>query len=253
MLETYMAGHSKWANIQHRKGRQDAARSKLFSKLSKEITVAAKMGDPDPDKNPRLRMAVREAKSNSVPKDVIDRAIKKSQSADFENMDEIRYEGYASGGIAVIVEALTDNRNRTASNVRSLFTKYGGNLGESGAVSFLFDQCGLIAFDLKELSEDEVFEKVIEAGADDVDFFDQRAFVYCPTEELNTIANFMETSGFEDISSKIIWKAKEPLKIGLEQLQKVAKLIEALEDDEDVRSVTSNFEASDEDLEALSG
>ena len=253
MLETHMAGHSKWANIQHRKGRQDAARSKLFSKLSKEITVAAKMGDPDPDKNPRLRLAVREAKSNSVPKDVIDRAIKKSQSADFENMDEIRYEGYASGGIAVIVEALTDNRNRTASNVRSLFTKYGGNLGESGAVGFLFDQCGLIAFDLKERSEDEVFEKVIEAGADDVEFFDQRAFVYCPTEELNTIANFMETSGFEDISSKIIWKAKEPLKIGLEQLQKVAKLIEALEDDEDVRSVTSNFEASDEDLEALSG
>ena len=253
MLKTYMAGHSKWANIQHRKGRQDAARSKLFSKLSKEITVAAKMGDPDPDKNPRLRLAVREAKSNSVPKDVIDRAIKKSQSADFENMDEIRYEGYASGGIAVIVEALTDNRNRTASNVRSLFTKYGGNLGESGAVGFLFDQCGLIAFDLKERSEDEVFEKVIEAGADDVEFLDQRAFVYCPTEELNTIANFMETSGFEDISSKIIWKAKEPLKIGLEQLQKVAKLIEALEDDEDVRSVTSNFEASDEDLEALSG
>ena len=253
MLETYMAGHSKWANIQHRKGRQDAARSKLFSKLSKEITVAAKMGDPDPDKNPRLRLAVREAKSNSVPKDVIDRAIKKSQSADFENMDEIRYEGYASGGIAVIVEALTDNRNRTASNVRSLFTKYGGNLGESGAVGFLFDQCGLIAFDLKERSEDEVFEKAIEAGADDVEFFDQRAFVYCSTEELNTIANFMETSGFEDISSKIIWKAKEPLKIGLEQLQKVAKLIEALEDDEDVRSVTSNFEASDEDLEALSG
>ena len=253
MLETDMAGHSKWANIQHRKGRQDAARSKLFSKLSKEITVAAKMGDPDPEKNPRLRLAVREAKSNSVPKDVIDRAIKKSQSSDFENMDEIRYEGYASGGIAVIVEALTDNRNRTASNVRSLFTKYGGNLGESGAVGFLFDQCGLIAFDLKERSEDEVFEKVIEAGADDVEFFDKRAFVYCPTEELNNIANFMETSGFEDISSKIIWKAKEPLKIGLDQLQKVAKLIEALEDDEDVRSVTSNFEASDEDLEALSG
>ena len=253
MLETYMAGHSKWANIQHRKGRQDAARSKLFSKLSKEITVAAKMGDPDPEKNPRLRLAVREAKSNSVPKDVIDRAIKKSQSADFQNMDEIRYEGYASGGVAVIVEALTDNRNRTASNIRSLFTKYGGNLGESGAVGFLFDQCGLIAFDLKERSEDEVFEKVIEAGADDVEFFDQRAFVYCPTEELNTIANFMETSGFEDISSKIIWKAKEPIKIDLEQLQKVAKLIEALEDDEDVRSVTSNFEASDEDLEALSG
>ena len=253
MVETYMAGHSKWANIQHRKGRQDAARSKLFSKLSKEITVAAKMGDPDPEKNPRLRLAVREAKSNSVPKDVIDRAIKKSQSSDFENMDEIRYEGYASGGIAVIVEALTDNRNRTASNIRSLFTKYGGNLGESGSVGFLFDQCGLIAFDLKERSEDEVFEKALDAGADDVEFYDQRVFIYCPTEELNSIANFMEKNDFEDISSKIIWKAKEPLKIDIEQLQKVAKLIEALEDDEDVRSVTSNFEASDEDFEALSG
>ncbi len=248
-----MAGHSKWANIQHRKGRQDAARSKLFSKLSKEITVAAKMGDPDPEKNPRLRLAVREAKSNSVPKDVIDRAIKKSQSLDFKDMDEIRYEGYAYGGIAVMVEALTDNRNRTASNVRSVFTKYGGKLGESGSVGFLFDQCGLIAFDLKERSEDEVFEKVIEAGVDDVEFYDQRAFVYCPTEELNSIANFMETNDFEDISSKIIWKAKEPLKIGVEELQKVAKLIEALEDDEDVRSVTSNFEASDEDLDTLSG
>ncbi len=252
MVETYMAGHSKWANIQHRKGRQDAARSKLFSKLSKEITVAAKMGDPDPEKNPRLRLAVREAKSNSVPKDVIDRAIKKSQSSDFENMDEIRYEGYASGGIAVIVEALTDNRNRTASNVRSLFTKYGGNLGESGCVGFLFDQCGLIAFDIKEQSEDEVFEKAIDAGAYDVEFYDKRAFIYCSSEELNAIANFMEKSHFEDVSSKIIWKAKEPIKIGIEQLQKVAKLIEALEDDDDVRSVTSNFEASDEDLEALS-
>ena len=253
MVETYMAGHSKWANIQHRKGRQDAARSKLFSKLSKEITVAAKMGDPDPEKNPRLRLAVREAKSNSVPKDVIDRAIKKSQSSDFKDMDEIRYEGYAYGGIAVMVEALTDNRNRTASNVRSVFTKYGGKLGESGSVGFLFDQCGLIAFDLKERTEDEVFEKVIEAGVDDVEFYDQRAFVYCPTEELNSIANFMETNDFEDISSKIIWKAKEPLKIGVDELQKVAKLIEALEDDEDVRSVTSNFEASDEDLDTLSG
>jgi len=253
MVETYMAGHSKWANIQHRKGRQDAARSKLFSKLSKEITVAAKMGDPDPEKNPRLRLAVREAKSNSVPKDVIDRAIKKSQSSDFKDMDEIRYEGYAYGGVAVMVEALTDNRNRTASNVRSVFTKYGGKLGESGSVGFLFDQCGLIAFDLKERTEDEVFEKVIEAGVDDVEFYDQRAFVYCPTEELNSIANFMETNDFEDISSKIIWKAKEPLKIGVEELQKVAKLIEALEDDEDVRSVTSNFEASDEDLDNLSG
>jgi YebC/PmpR family DNA-binding regulatory protein len=141
-----MAGHSKWANIQHRKGRQDAARSKLFSKLAKEITVAAKMGDPDPDKNPRLRLAVKEAKANSVPKDVIDRAIKKSQGGDAENYDEIRYEGYGPGGIAVIVEALTDNRNRTASNVRSYFSKFGGNLAETGSVSFMFDRKGEVVY-----------------------------------------------------------------------------------------------------------
>ena len=141
-----MAGHSKWANIQHRKGRQDAVRSKLFSKISKEITVAAKMGDPDVDKNPRLRLAVKEARSNSVPKDVIERAIKKSQASDNTSYEDIRYEGYASGGVAIIVEALTDNRNRTASNVRSLFVKYGGNLGETGSVSFMFNNIGQIIY-----------------------------------------------------------------------------------------------------------
>lgn len=139
-----MAGHSKWANIQHRKGRQDKLRAKLFSKLSKEITVAAKMGDPDPDKNPRLRLAVKEAKSQSVPKDVIERAIKKSLGGEGENYDEIRYEGYGPGGVAVIVEAMTDNRNRTASTVRSTFSKNGGNLGETGSVSFMFERKGQI-------------------------------------------------------------------------------------------------------------
>jgi YebC/PmpR family DNA-binding regulatory protein len=151
-----MAGHSKWANIQHRKGRQDAARSKLFSKLAKEITVAAKMGDPDPDKNPRLRLAVKEAKSQSVPKDVIDRAIKKSQGGDAESYDEIRYEGYGPGGVAVIVEAMTDNRNRTASTVRSTFTKCGGNLGETGSVSFMFDRKGQVLYPLEVGDEDTV-------------------------------------------------------------------------------------------------
>ncbi|RMH47586.1 MAG: YebC/PmpR family DNA-binding transcriptional regulator, partial [Alphaproteobacteria bacterium] len=141
-----MAGHSKWANIQHRKGRQDAARSKLFSKLSREITVAARMGDPDPEKNPRLRLAVREAKANSVPKDVIERAISKASGADAENLEEIRYEGYGPGGVAVIVEAMTDNRNRTASNVRSIFNKAGGNLAETGAVSFMFERKGEIRY-----------------------------------------------------------------------------------------------------------
>ena len=149
-----MAGHSKWANIQHRKGRQDAIRSKLFSKLAKEITVAAKMGDPDPDKNPRLRLAVKEAKASSVPKDVIDRAIKKSQGGDAENYDEIRYEGYGPNGIAIMVEAMTDNRNRTASDVRSVFTKAGGNLAETGAVAFMFDRVGIVEFDAKAASDD---------------------------------------------------------------------------------------------------
>ena len=141
-----MAGHSKWANIQHRKGRQDAARSKLFSKLSKEITVAAKMGDPDPEKNPRLRLAVKEAKANSMPKDNIDRAIKKAQGGDADTYEEIRYEGYGPNGVAIIVEAMTDNRNRTASNIRSTFAKRGGNLGETGSVAFLFDRKGQIVY-----------------------------------------------------------------------------------------------------------
>ena len=153
-----MAGHSKWANIQHRKGRQDAVRSKLFSKLSKEITVAAKMGDPDPEKNPRLRLAVKEAKTNSVPKDVIERAIKKSSAGDAQDYDEIRYEGYGTGGVAVIVETMTDNRNRTASNVRSIFSKYGGNLGETGSVSFMFDRVGLISYPGNVASSDDILE-----------------------------------------------------------------------------------------------
>ena len=164
-----MAGHSKWANIQHRKGRQDAARSKLFSKLSKEITVAAKMGDPDPEKNPRLRLAVKEAKSNSVPKDVIDRAIKKSQAGEGEDYEEIRYEGYGPNGVAVIVEAMTDNRNRTASNVRSTFTKNGGNLGETGSVGFMFDRKGEITYSAEVGDADTVMMAAIEAGAEDVE------------------------------------------------------------------------------------
>ena len=164
-----MAGHSKWANIQHRKGRQDAARSKLFSKLSKEITVAAKMGDPDPDKNPRLRLAVKEAKANSMPKDNIDRAIKKAQGGDAETYEEIRYEGYGPNGVAIIVEAMTDNRNRTASNIRSTFAKRGGNLGETGSVAFLFDRKGQIVYPAGAGSEEAVLEAAIEAGAEDVE------------------------------------------------------------------------------------
>ncbi len=187
-----MAGHSKWANIQHRKGRQDAARSKLFSKLAKEITVAAKMGDPDPDKNPRLRLAVKEAKASSVPRDVIDRAIKKSQGGDAENYEEIRYEGYGPGGVAVIVEAMTDNRNRTASNVRSTFGKHGGNLAETGAVSFMFDRKGQVVY-LPEVGDAEtVLLAAIDAGAEDVESDEEGHVVWCAASDLSEVSTALE-------------------------------------------------------------
>ena len=189
-----MAGHSKWANIQHRKGRQDAARSKLFSKLAKEITVAAKMGDPDPDKNPRLRLAVKEAKSNSVPKDVIQRAIDKSQAGDGDNYEEIRYEGYGPGGVAVIVEAMTDNKNRTASTVRSTFTKNGGNLAETGAVSFMFDRKGQILYPADAGTEDDVMEAAIEAGAEDVESSDDGHVIFTEGTDLNDVSTALEAA-----------------------------------------------------------
>ncbi|MGB5560494.1 MAG: YebC/PmpR family DNA-binding transcriptional regulator [Paracoccaceae bacterium] len=241
-----MAGHSKWANIQHRKGRQDKIRSKLFSKLAKEITVAAKMGDPDPDKNPRLRLAVKEAKSVSVPKDVIDRAIKKSQGGDAENYDEIRYEGYAPNGIAVIVEAMTDNRNRTASNVRSTFTKYGGNLGETGSVSFMFDRKGEIMYPASAGDADTVLMAAIEAGAEDVESDDEGHWIYCADTDLNEVATSLEAQLGESETTKLIWKPQTTTEVDLETAQKVMKLIEALEDDDDVQNVTANIDVPDE-------
>src|SRR6056297_2422397 len=234
-----MAGHSKWANIQHRKGRQDAARSKLFSKLSKEITVAAKMGDPDPEKNPRLRLAVKEAKSQSVPKDVIDRAIKKSQGGDAENYEEIRYEGYGPNGVAVIVEAMTDNRNRTASVVRSTFGKNGGNLGETGSVAFMFDRKGQVTYP-------------VEAGDEDAESSDEEHVIWCADTDLSEVANALEAELGESTSTKLVWRPTTTTELGLEDAQKLMKLIEALEDDDDVQTVTANFEISDEVMEQLS-
>ena len=247
-----MAGHSKWANIQHRKGRQDAARSKLFSKLAKEITVAAKMGDPDPDKNPRLRLAVKEAKSQSVPKDVIDRAIKKSQGGDAENYEEIRYEGYGPNGVAVIVEAMTDNRNRTASTVRSTFGKHGGNLGETGSVAFMFDRKGQITYPADVGDEDTVMMAAIEAGAEDVESSEEGHVVWCADTDLNEVSTALEADLGESESTKLVWRPTTTTELGLEDAQKLMKLIEALEDDDDVQTVTSNFEISDEVMEQLS-
>lgn len=246
-----MAGHSKWANIQHRKGRQDAARSKLFSKLSKEITVAAKMGDPDPEKNPRLRMAVKEAKSVSVPKDVIDRAIKKSQAGDGDNYEEIRYEGYGPNGVAVIVEAMTDNRNRTASTVRSTFTKNGGNLGETGSVSFMFERKGEIAYGSDAGDADTVMMAAIEAGAEDVESSDEGHTIWCADTDLNDVSSALEAELGESAATRLTWRPLTTTEMDLDGMQKLMKLIDALDDDDDVQRVTTNFEASDEVLEQL--
>jgi YebC/PmpR family DNA-binding regulatory protein len=246
-----MAGHSKWANIQHRKGRQDAARSKLFSKLSKEITVAAKMGDPDPDKNPRLRMAVKEAKSNSVPKEVIERAIKKSQGGDADTYEEIRYEGYGPGGVAVIVEAMTDNRNRTASNVRSTFGKHGGNLGETGSVAFMFERKGQIVYPVTAGDAETVLEAAIEAGAEDVESGEEGHTIWCEATELAAVAAALEEALGESETTRLVWKPATTTELDLDGAQKLMKLIDALEDDDDVQHVTANFEVSDAVLEQL--
>jgi len=246
-----MAGHSKWANIQHRKGRQDAARSKLFSKLSKEITVAAKMGDPDPDKNPRLRLAVKEAKAVSVPKEVIERAIRKSQAGDADSYEEIRYEGYGPGGVAIIVEAMTDNRNRTASNVRSTFGKHGGNLGETGSVGFMFDRKGQIIYPAKAGDAETVLMAAIEAGAEDVESGEDGHVIWCDAGELGAVSVALEETLGDAQSTRLVWKPATTTEIDLEGAQKLLRLIETLEDDDDVQHVTANFEISDEVMAQL--
>jgi YebC/PmpR family DNA-binding regulatory protein len=246
-----MAGHSKWANIQHRKNRQDSMRSKLFSKLSKEITVAAKMGDPDPDNNPRLRMAIKEGKTQSLPKDVIDRAIKKSQIGEGDDYEEIRYEGYGPNGVAVIVETMTDNRNRTASTVRSTFTKCGGNLGETGSVGFMFDRKGEVTYPASVGDADTVLMAAIEAGAEDVESTEDGHVIWCEDTSLNEVASALEAALGESDSTKLIWRPTITADMDLENMQKLMKLIDALEDDDDVQRVTTNFEASDEVMEQL--
>ena len=246
-----MAGHSKWANIQHRKGRQDKLRSKLFSKLAKEITVAAKMGDPDPDNNPRLRMVIKEAKSQSLPKDVIDRAIKKSQAGEGDDYEEIRYEGYGPGGVAVIVEAMTDNRNRTASTVRSTFTKHGGNLGETGSVSFMFERKGEIVYGTDAGDEDTVMEAAIEAGAENVESGEEGHVITCADTDLNEVSTALEAALGESETAKLIWAPSTTTELDLEGAQKLMRLIDTLEDDDDVQRVTANFEISDDVMAAL--
>jgi len=241
-----MSGHSKWSTIKHKKGKTDAIRSKSFSKLSKEITVAAKMGMPDPDMNPRLRLAIKAAKALSMPKDVIDRAIKKSQMGDAGDYSEIRYEGYGVNGIAIIVEALTDNLNRTASNVRSYFTKLGGNLGQTGSVSHGFDRVGEITYPASVGSADDVMMAALDAGADDVESDEEGHWIYCKVEDLNTVSEALEKALGESTEAKLIWKPQTLTEVDLEVAQKLMRLVDLLEEDDDVQSVTHNFDVPDE-------
>ena len=235
-----MAGHSKWANIQHRKGRQDAVRSKLFSKLSKEITVAAKMGDPDPEKNPRLRLAVKEAKVNSVPKDVIERAIKKSSANDGQDYDEIRYEGYVINGAAIIVDCLTDNKNRAVADVRHAFSKNGGNLGTDGCVSFMFKKCGSIFF--APGSNDElIMDKAIEAGADDVEINEDGSIeVITPPNNFLTIKETFEKENINFEIAELTMKADNSIDLKGSEGEKMQKILDVLDDLDDVQEVYTN-------------
>ncbi len=246
-----MAGHSHAKNIMHRKGKSDAARSKVFSKLAREITVAAKLGMPDPAFNSRLRLAVTNARAQSMPKDNIDRAIKKAIGSDGENYDEIRYEGYGPGGVAIIVETLTDNRNRTASNVRSYFSKNGGAMGETNSVGFMFDKVGEITYPLSAGSEDKVMEAAIEAGADDVESDEEGHYITTTFEAMVDVAAALEMVLGEAESVKAIWRPQTNTPIDAEKGATLMKLIATLEEDDDVQNVYSNFEMSDEDAAKL--
>ena len=247
-----MAGHSQFKNIMHKKGRADTARAKLFGKLTREITVAAKLGMPDPAMNPRLRAAVLAARAENMPKDNIERAIKKSQGGEGENYEEIRYEGYGPGGVAVIVEALTDNKNRTASEVRSCFTKHGGNLAETGAVSFMFSRAGVVQYDGAKASADAMLDAAIEAGADDVSSTPAGHEVIASPENLQAVARALEAKFGEPRKAGLAWRPQNAVAVDDEAGEKLLKLIEALEDNDDVQNVYANFEISDALLQRMS-
>ncbi|HEX7760826.1 MAG TPA: YebC/PmpR family DNA-binding transcriptional regulator [Caulobacteraceae bacterium] len=252
-----MAGHSKFKNIQFRKGKQDKVRSKIFSKLSRDITIAAKAGLPDPSANARLRLAIANAKAESMPKDNIDRAIKKASGAEADNMEEIRYEGFGPGGVGLIVEVLTDNRNRSASNVRAAFSKYGGNLGETGSVSFMWDRVGQILYPASAGTEDAVMEAAIEAGADDVtsDLTEdgEGHAIFTTYEDLSAVALALEAVLGPAKSTGVIWKPKTETPISGDGAVTLLKLIDVLDDDDDVQNVWSNEDIPEDELAKLAG
>jgi YebC/PmpR family DNA-binding regulatory protein len=246
-----MAGHSQFKNIMHRKGKQDAIRSRLFSKLAREITVAAKSGMPDPDKNPRLRLAVQSARAENMPKDNIERAIKKAIGGEADTYEQIRYEGYGPGGVAVIVEALTDNRNRTASAVRSLFIKYGGNLGETGSVAFMFNRVGEVVYKASACSADSVMEAAIDAGAEDVQSDESGHTITCAFENIGEVSHALAARLGEPQSVKIVWKPQTMAAADQEKAESLMRLVESLEEDDDVQNVFTNVEISDEVMAKL--
>jgi YebC/PmpR family DNA-binding regulatory protein len=247
-----MAGHSQFKNIMHKKGRADKVRSKLFGKLAREITVSAKLGLPDPAFNPRLRAAILAAKAENMPKDNIERAVKKSQGGETESYDEIRYEGYAPGGVAVIVEALTDNNNRTAGEVRAIFTKAGGNLATTGAVSFMFDHLGVVEYDAKAATADAMLEAAIEAGAEDVVSDENGHQILSKTDTLHEVAKALEAKFGEPRKSGMMWKPQNSVAVDDEQGEKILKLMDALDDNDDVQNVYANFEVSDALVQKMS-
>jgi YebC/PmpR family DNA-binding regulatory protein len=247
-----MAGHSQFKNIMHRKGRQDAVKSKLFGKLAREITVSAKMGLPDPSMNARLRAAIIAARAENMSKDSIDRAIKKASGGEAESYDEIRYEGYGPGGVAVIVEVLTDNRNRTAGEVRSTFTKSGGNLAETGAVSFMFDHVGVVEFEARMATPEAMLEAAIEAGAEDVVSSESGHEIYTTPDTLAAVGKALEAKFGEPRKTALVWKPQNTVAVDDEQGEKVLKLIEGLNEQDDVQNVYANFEISDALMQRMS-
>jgi YebC/PmpR family DNA-binding regulatory protein len=248
-----MAGHSKFKNIQFRKGAQDKKRSKIFSKLSRDITLAAKQGIPDPTANARLRLAIATARAESMPKDNIDRAIKKAMGGETDSFEDIRYEGFGPGGVGLIVEVLTDNRNRAAASVRTIFGKNGGNMGESGSVAFMFDRVGEITYPASAGNEDKVMEAAIEAGAEDVESDADGHLITTAFEDLSSVAEALEASLGAPKSTGVVWRPKTEVPVTSAEAATIMKLIDALDDDDDVQNVYLNAEFSDEDLAKHAG
>jgi YebC/PmpR family DNA-binding regulatory protein len=246
-----MAGHSQFKNIMHRKGRQDAVRAKLFTRLTREVQVASRMGLPDPTFNPRLRSAIQAAKAANVPKDNIERAIKKGQGGDSENYEEIRYEAYGPGGVAFIVEALTDNRNRTASEVRAAFTRHGGSLAESNAVSFQFDRIGQIRYSADVASEDAMLEAAIEAGAEDCQSSEDSHEITCAPDDLAAVTEALEAKFGAPEASLLTWRPQVTVPVEDDKAETIFKLLETLDESDDVQRVVANFEASESAMAKL--